>query len=174
MIRARKPQDDHELVRLIRTELIPLSSTARPLDARMVRELPHRFRWGVTYVATRNKQGPPVAFVHFACAQGQMLIDMLATDSAHRGIGNGSLLMAHAEAYAIARQCSAARLYVDVDNFKAQRFYGKLGYAVIRYLPEWQCFELAKPLPQLPQIPQPAAPLESAPVSHTIVTTIPE
>lgn len=174
MIRARKPQDDHELVRLIRTELIPISATARPLDARMVRELPHRLRWGVTYVATRTKQGPPVAFVHFACVQGQLLIDMLATDSAHRGLGNGTLLMAQAEAYAITRQCSSAHLYVDAINFKAQRFYDKLGYAVIRYLPEWQCFELAKPLPQLPPIPQSTAPNVFVPASHSTVTTIPK
>lgn len=146
MIRARKPQDDPELVRLIRTELIPMSATARPLDARMVRELPHRFRWGVTYVATRTKQGPPVAFVHFAAFGGQLMIDMLATHSAHQGLGIGSLLMAHAEAYAASRQCSMARLFVDAYNGKAQRFYRKLGYSWIRYIPEWHVYELAKPL----------------------------
>lgn len=146
MIRARKPQDDTELVRLIRTELIPMSATARPLDARMVRELPHRFRWGVTYVATRSKQGPPVAFVHFVADGGQLLIDMLATDSAHQRLGIGSLLMAHAEAYALARDCGSARLYVDACNVKAHRFYGKLGYAWNRYIPEWHVHELTKPL----------------------------
>lgn len=162
MIRARKPQDDTELVRLIRTELIPLSAAARPLDARMVRELPHRFRWGVTYVATRSKQGPPVAFVHFTCANGQLLIDMLATDSAYQRLGYGSLLMAHAEAYALDRQCSAARLYVDASNVKAHRFYGKLGYAWIRYIPEWHVHELTKPL-----IPPSALPTGDIPVCNT-------
>ncbi len=179
MIRARKPQDDSELVRLIRAELIPLSATARPLDARMLRELPHRFRWGVTYVTTRTKQGPPVAFVHFVVDGGQLWIDMLATGSAHQRLGNGSLLMAHAEAYAAARECGMARLFVDASNGKAQRFYGKLGYGVVRYLPEWQCYELAKPLqqlPQLPQLPQPpqsTAPLGAAPTSQSIVSTVP-
>ncbi|MHA6485383.1 GNAT family N-acetyltransferase [Paenibacillus sp. strain BS8-2] len=161
MIRARKPQDDPELVRLIRTELIPQSATARPLDARMIRELPQRFRWGVTYVAARTKQGPPVAFVHFLAADGQLMIDMLATNSAHQGLGYGSLLMAHAESYGVAHQCSMARLFVDASNGRAQRFYGKLGYTFIRYLPQWQCFELAKPLLPIQQLQPPPLPLET-------------
>ncbi|WP_214628567.1 GNAT family N-acetyltransferase [Paenibacillus agaridevorans] len=158
MIRARKPQDDPELVRLIRSELIPLSATARPLDARMIRELPHRFRWGTTYVATRTKQGPPVAFVHFLNAGEELLVDMLATHSGHRGLGLGTLLMAYAEAYGSSNGCRVSRLYVDASNGGAQRFYGKLGYGCIRYIPDWHVFELAKPLQPLPQ----SAPISGA------------
>lgn len=146
MIRARKPQDDPELVRLIRTELIPLSASARPLDAHMVRELPLRFRWGTTYVATRTKQGPPVAFIHFVTMDGLLLIDMLACHSSYRGYGFGTALMEQAEAYGQARECSVAGLFADSSNGTALRFYGKRGYTIVRYVPEWQVYELVKPL----------------------------
>ncbi|MDQ6420373.1 GNAT family N-acetyltransferase [Paenibacillus sp. LHD-117] len=153
MIRARKPQDDPELVRLVRTELIPYSHTARPLDAHTIREMPHRFRWGVTYVATRTKQGPALAFVHFIAVNGHLLIDMLATHPEHRGFGYGSTLMAYAEAYGLAHRCNWVRLYVDLSNGRAQRFYQKLGYVAVRYSPELQCYEMAKPLVPLSNSP---------------------
>ncbi|RJE91228.1 GNAT family N-acetyltransferase [Paenibacillus sp. 1011MAR3C5] len=147
MIRARKARtDDAELVRLIRTELIPMSHTARPLDARMIRELPKRFRKGNTYVATRSKFGPPVAFVHFYVHQNQLIVDMLVTHPEHRGRHYGTALMAHAEAFGKARHCHVARLFVDRINGRAHHFYNKLGYHTVRYVPELQCYELLKPL----------------------------
>lgn len=146
MIRNRKPSDDTELVRLIRTELIPLSYTARPLDAHMVRELPLRFRNGVTYVATSSKFGPPVAFIHFYVHGAETIIDMLVTNPEYRGQRLGKTLMAYAEAYGKARGCQAARLFVDRINVRAHRFYNKLGFETIRYFPEFQCYELLKPL----------------------------
>ena len=153
MIRARKPgTDDAELVRLIRTELIPLSHTARPLDAHMIRELPKRFRTGVTYVAARTKKGPPVAFVHFYTLGNQLYIDMLVTHPEHRGQSWGTTLVAYAEAYGQAHQCHVARLFVDRINTRAHRFYNRFGYATFRYIPELRCYELLKPLvsPPLP------------------------
>jgi len=146
LIRARKPSDDAELVRLIRTELIPLSHTARPLDAHMIRELPKRFRSGVTYVATRTKQGPPVAFVHFHALGKQLYVDMLVTHPEHRGQSWGTTLMAYAEAYGKTHKCDVSRLFVDRSNPRGHRFYNKLGYLTVRYIPELQCYELLKPL----------------------------
>ncbi|MEK3881929.1 GNAT family N-acetyltransferase [Paenibacillus sp. PL2-23] len=146
MIRARKHSDDNELVRLIRTELIPLSHTARQLDAHMIRELPKRFRSGITYVAIRTKQGPPVAFVHFYVLAEQLYIDMLVTHPQHRGQSLGKTLMAYAEAYGRANHCQFARLFVDRINVWGRRFYNKLGYSTIRFVPELQCYELVKPL----------------------------
>lgn len=147
MIRARKPRnDDAELVRLIRTELIPLSHTARPLDAHMIRELPNRFRTGITYVATRSKFGPPVAFVHFYVHGEQLYVDMLVTHPEHRGMQWGTTLMAYAEAYGKASHCNVVRLFVDRINTRAHRFYNRLGYQTVRFIPELQCYELLKPL----------------------------
>lgn len=146
MIRSRKPSDDLELVRLIRTELIPLSHTARPLDAHMIRELPLRFRDGVTYVAASSKHGPPIAFIHFYVHEAQVIIDMLVTNPEYRGLKLGTTLMAYAEAYGKARGCQAARLFVDRINVRAHRFYNKLGYETVRFIPGLQCYELLKPL----------------------------
>lgn len=57
MIRIYDPRlDEAEVVRLIRTELIPLSHTVHQLDAQTIRELPKRFRRGVTYVASLSKK----------------------------------------------------------------------------------------------------------------------
>ncbi|MFD0588546.1 GNAT family N-acetyltransferase [Paenibacillus sp. GCM10027627] len=147
MIRARKSQtDDAELVRLIRSELIPFSHTARPLDAHMISELPKRFRTGMTYVATRSKWGPPAAFVHFYVHSNQLYVDMLVTHPQYRGYHFGTALMEHAEAYGKAHHCHVARLFVDRVNTRAHRFYHKLGYQTVRFIPELQCYELLKPL----------------------------
>jgi Acetyltransferases len=146
-LRVRKPSDDKELVRLIRAELIPLSHTARPLDARIVRELPLRFRRGVTYVAVPSKYAPPAGFVHFEVLDSQLMIHMLVTNPMHRRRGIGQKLMQWAEAFGATRQCGISRLYVDLANVSGQRFYAKLGYRAVRYVPDMQLYELIKPLP---------------------------
>jgi ribosomal protein S18 acetylase RimI-like enzyme len=112
----------------------------------MIRELPKRFRTGVTYVASRTKQGPPVAFVHIYALGKQLYIDMLVTHPEHRGQSWGTTLMAYAEAYGKKHGCDVSRLFVDRINARAHRFYMKLGYLTVRYIPELQCYELLKPL----------------------------
>ena len=66
-----------ELVRLIRTELIPLSYSVHPEDEAVIRTLPERFREGQTIVAALAKRSAPVGFVHFQNVQGMLHIDML-------------------------------------------------------------------------------------------------
>ena len=147
MIRLRKARtDDAELVRLIRTELIPLSHTVRPLDAHIIRELPLRFRHGTTYVAALSKTSPPIAFIHFEVMGETLLIYTLATHPEHRNRQWGKKLMAHAEANGMAHQCKAVRLHVDCINTKALHFYAKLGYHIIGCIPAIQCYELHKSL----------------------------
>lgn len=154
MIRIRNPRiDDKEMVRLIRTELLPMSHTARPLDAHMIRELPKRFRRGVTYVASESKQSKPVAFVHIEQWGGELLVDMLVTHPQYRGRQYGSVLMAKAEAYGRSHHCHSARLYVDSINAAAHRFYNKRGYQTVRYIAQLKCYELIKPLTSLLAIP---------------------
>lgn len=146
MIRIRKPSDDTELVRLIKAELLPYSHSVRPHDAHTIRELPKRFRWGVTYVAAKGKTGPPVAFVHCSASRGELLVDMLVTHPQHRGCGHGTSLMSYAEAYGRKHRCAVSRLFVDRSNGRAMAYYHKLGYSVFRFWPDLQCYELIKQL----------------------------
>lgn len=147
MIRLRNPRtDDAELIRLIRTELLPISHTARPLDAQIVRELPKRFRSGMTYVASLSKNSAPIGFVHCEIIGEVLYVDMLATNPDHRNRRWGKRLMAQGEAYGAAHQCKAARLFVDAVNDKARHFYVKLGYTIVHYHQDLRCYELIKPL----------------------------
>ncbi|RCW42164.1 GNAT family N-acetyltransferase [Paenibacillus prosopidis] len=150
MIRLYEPRiDEAELVRLIRTELIPLSHTVHQHDAQTIRELPKRFRRGVTYVASLSKKSAPVAFIHFEVMGEVLYLDMMVTHPEHRNRQWGRKLIAHSEAYGQAQQCKVARLFVDQVNAKAHHLYNKLGYNTVRYLPELRCYELLKPLTPL-------------------------
>ncbi|MGM0880221.1 MAG: GNAT family N-acetyltransferase [Bacillota bacterium] len=150
MIRLYEPRiDEAELVRLIRTELIPLSHTVHQHDAQTIRELPKRFRRGVTYVASLSKKSAPVAFIHFEVMGEVLYLDMMVTHPEHRNRQWGRKLIAHSEAYGQAQQCKVARLFVDQVNAKAHQLYNKLGYNTVRYLPELRCYELLKPLTPL-------------------------
>ncbi|WP_028612085.1 GNAT family N-acetyltransferase [Paenibacillus harenae] len=147
MIRLYDPRRDQaELVRLIRTELIPLSHTVHQLDAQTIRELPKRFRSGITYVGCLSAKSPPVAFIHFEVMGEALYLDMMVTHPDHRNRGFGKNLMAYSEAYGKAQLCRIARLFVDQKNTKAHLLYTKLGYETVRYHPELRCFELLKPL----------------------------
>jgi ribosomal protein S18 acetylase RimI-like enzyme len=147
MIRLYEPRiDEAELVRLIRTELIPLSYTVHQHDAQTIRELPKRFRRGVTYVASLSKKSAPVAFIHFEIMGEVLYLDMMVTHPDHRNRQWGKKLIAHSEAYGLAQQCKVARLFVDQVNAKAHHLYNKLGYNTVRYHPELRCYELLKPL----------------------------
>lgn len=147
IIRARQPRtDDTEMIRLIRTELIPFSYTVSPHDAWLIRELPRRLQRGGTIVASLSRTAPPLAFVHYEVMGEVLYIDMLVTNPAYRNRNWGKRLMAKCEADGIAQQCTVARLFVDQSNGKAQHFYKKLGYSPIRYYEELRCYEMLKPL----------------------------
>jgi len=147
IIRARQPRtDDEEIIRLIRTELIPFSHTVSPHDAWLMRELPRRLQRGGTLVASLTRTSPPVAFVRCEVMGETLYVDMLVTHPQHRNRNWGKKLMAKCEAHGIAQQCKVVRLFVDQSNDKAQKFYAKLGYAAVRYYPELRCYEMLKPL----------------------------
>lgn len=147
MIRIFNPRtDEAEIVRLIRTELIPLSHTVHQHDAQIIRELPKRFRRGVTYVAALSKKSPPVSFLHFEVMGEVLYLDMMVTHPDHRNRQWGRKLIAQSEAYGISQQCRIARMFVDQVNAKAHNLYIKLGYITVNYYPELRCYELLKPL----------------------------
>lgn len=145
MIRFYEPRyDEAEVVRLIRTELIPLSHSVHQLDAQTIRELPKRFRRGVTYVASLSRKSAPVAFIHFEVMDEVLYLDMMVTHPDHRNRQWGRKLIAQSEAYGQAHQCKVARLFVDQINAKAHQLYNKLGYENVRYHPELRCYEMLK------------------------------
>ncbi|MBW7476607.1 GNAT family N-acetyltransferase [Paenibacillus oenotherae] len=147
MIRFRRPRtDDAEIIRLIKTELIPLSYTAHPRDASTIRDLPKRLRRGVTFVSSRTKTSKPQGFVHLVTIGETLLFDMLAVHPNHRGKQAGTMLMAQGEAYGRAQGCSIARLFVDDINPRASRLYARIGYKTIRHYPELRLYEMIKPL----------------------------
>lgn len=61
-----------------------------------------------------------------ATSYGWLLVKMLWVSAEARGRGVGALLMAEAEAAALARGCHAA--WLDTSSGEAERFYRQLGY----------------------------------------------
>ncbi|TCN00712.1 acetyltransferase (GNAT) family protein [Paenibacillus sp. BK033] len=147
MIRARNPKtDDKEIFRLIQAELIPMSHTAHPLDAQTIRDLPVRFRRGVTYVAAEGKTSKPYGFIRFEVTGELLYLDMLVVHPDHRNRQWGRKLLLAAEAYGLTQNCRASRLFVDDINARAKNLYARLGYQAIQYYPELRCYEMIKPL----------------------------
>lgn len=147
MIRNRRPRiDDAELIRLIRSELMPLSHTINPHDATELRTLPKRLRSGVTFVIAHNKASIPLGFVHLYIIGDTLQYDMLAIHPTHRGKRWGRVLMKHGEDYGLARGCTRARLFVDEGNDKAHVIYRKLGFVTVQYHPIIRCYEMMKQL----------------------------
>jgi ribosomal protein S18 acetylase RimI-like enzyme len=151
MIRLFRPRiDKTEIIRLIRSELIPLSHTVSPRDAVSIRELAVRLRSGVTYVSAAGKSSPPAGFIHLLVVDKVLQIDMLAIHPKQRGLHLGVRLMKQGEAYGLSKNCSMARLLVDEGNDRAHRFYARLGYQTIRFHHQFRCYELIKPLASRP------------------------
>ncbi|CDN41799.1 MULTISPECIES: GNAT family N-acetyltransferase [unclassified Paenibacillus] len=134
------------LVRLIRTELLPLSYSTETDDPTVIRSLPGRFRDGRTIVAVAGKKGEPAGFVHYQFLQGILHIDMLAVHRDCRNAGVGGSLMKQAEAAGAAEGCVLALLFVDDANDKARRFYERIGYEPVRHHESYKVTELLKPL----------------------------
>ncbi|MFS0723374.1 GNAT family N-acetyltransferase [Paenibacillus sp. 1P07SE] len=147
IIRPRNQrQDTKEILRLIRTELIPRSHTVREGDPQVLRELPKRLRQGQTFVAARSRSSLPLGFVHLVPSGEQLLIDMLVVHPREQGRSLGKQLMLRAEQHGLSSGCTFARLFVDEDNIRAGRFYERLGYVTTSYLSDYRCFELHKRL----------------------------
>lgn len=149
MIRERHPRtDDAEIIRLIQSELIPISHTAHPKDSSLKRSIPQRLREGKTFVTSRHMRSKPTGFIHLIVKpqENVLLIDMLAIHRKQQGKQFGKLLMAYGEAYGASRNCRFARLFVDEGNDRAHHFYTRLGYQTFKYYSTFRCYELLKPL----------------------------
>ncbi|GGG04524.1 GNAT family N-acetyltransferase [Paenibacillus abyssi] len=147
VIRPYRPRTDrNEIIRLIRTELIPLSHTVKPRDAKIIREIPKRLEQGVTFVASKSKSSLPLGFVQVLKKDQALLINMLAVDRQQQGRQLGSTLMRTAEAYGLSKECRHATVFVDEGNDRAMRFYARLGYGTAGYLQQLRCYEMRKQL----------------------------
>lgn len=147
MIRSYKARTDTaHIVRLIRAELVPLSHHAGYAGRLSDRDLASRLKWGATFVASRERLAQPDGFIHVVARNDVLVVDMLAVQPNRRRRSLGRRLMACGEAYGRSAGCSRACLFVDQGNERAHRFYARLGYATVRYLPHYRCFELVKPL----------------------------
>lgn len=147
MIRYRRPkQDDPIILNLIDNELVPYTHMeASELD-KVIKELPKRLTRGVTLVVSPYYEADPVAFIHFMIHGELLYIDMMAVKPEEQGKRHGKSLMAHAENFAITRECKRAKVMVDGGNPRAHLFYNQLSYNTIRYNHHSQCYELEKDL----------------------------
>lgn len=139
------PVDDRRIYRLIRDLLIPLAS--RPPQTMSVRILKRRLREGATYVA-RNRKGTCIGFIHVLERQDRMWIDLLAIDTPYQGRGIGSRLLAAGETYAFRKDNKEILVGVDRSNKQGRLFYERHGFRVMRYLPDFDCWQMAKTLDQ--------------------------
>jgi ribosomal protein S18 acetylase RimI-like enzyme len=147
MIRLYRPRTDNaEIIRLIRSELIPLSHTINQRDAVTVRELAGRLRQGTVFVAAPGRFAMPQGFINLLVLGDMLQIDMLAVHPKLRGRHLGVELMKQGEAYGLSKKCRIARLYLDEGNERAHRFYARLGYSTVNFHRSVRCFELIKPL----------------------------
>jgi len=145
IIRNCRPRTDHpEIIRLIYTELMPLSHTADPHDPKQTSELPKRLSKGSTFVVSHTETSKPLGFLHLYLNGQIAFFDMLAIHPAHRGKRLGQMLMSFGEAYARSQHCTRARLFIDDGNSSAYRLYTKLGYTITGYYPTLRCYEMQK------------------------------
>lgn len=145
MIRYRRPkQDDSIIMKLIETELVPLSSMNDKQIFEIKNELPKRLTNGVTLVASPYYEADAVGFVHFMLHGHLLYIDMLAVAPAAQRKRWGNLLMVQAERFAQSRGCTRSKVMVDTINKNGLSFYKKLGYIPIRSHPSQKIYELEK------------------------------
>lgn len=146
MIRWRQQRDDNGIVELVRTQLVPISPWQHPRDSRLHSEITRRLRRGATLVASMTRRSIPLAFLHMEFNYQTLFIDLLAVDSKYQNRQWGTLLMQKAEQCGIKKGCTMARVFVDEGNYRALRFYHRLGYYNLRTIQSLKVIELAKPL----------------------------
>lgn len=137
------PADDRRIFRLVREQLIPLA--ARPPQTLNLRVLKKRLKEGATYAA-RNRKGALIGFIHMIERKDRMWIDLLAVDASCQGQGIGSRLLRAGERYALRKGHRLLLVGVDRRNEHGRRFYERHGFRVLRYLPDFDCWQMAKTL----------------------------
>jgi ribosomal protein S18 acetylase RimI-like enzyme len=137
------PADDRRIYRLIVKELIPLAK--HPPQTINLRKLKKRLKEGATYAA-RNRKGALIGFIHLIERGGRMWIDLLAVDAGCQGRGIGSRLLERGERYARRKGYGELLVGVDRGNERGSRFYERHGFHVVQYIPDFDCWQMAKVL----------------------------
>lgn len=147
MIRYRRPkQDDAFIMRLIDSQLVPISHLSPSQIETVRKEIPKRLSRGITLIACQRYEDDPLGFVHFILHGNLLYIDMLAVTPESQRKRWGNMLMVHAEKFAASRGCTRSKVMVDAGNANGLSFYRKLGYVTVRYHTLNQCHELEKKL----------------------------
>lgn len=144
MIRWRLQRDDQKIVELVRTQLVPISPWQHPKDSRLHSSITHRLRRGATLVVASTRRSEPLAFLHMEFHYQILIIDLLAVDSKVQNRQLGTELMRRAEQHGLKKGCTMSRVFVDEDNYRALRFYHRLGYYTLRLIPALKVIELNK------------------------------
>lgn len=147
MIRKRiSVIDDRTIYQIVVRQLLPYSRIANPHAKADFSIVEQRLNGNdFTFVEAYGKRMPQ-GFVTGSCKNRQLFIDMLAMDERQQGRGLGSALMDAAERYGIARGCTAAFLFVDEANPRAQMFYLRKGYDFSAYDLTTHCYRMSKTL----------------------------
>ncbi len=146
LIRWRHQGDDKGIVKLVRTQLVPLSPWQHPRDRRLHYDITRRLRRGATLVAALSGRSAPFGFVHMEFRGTTLFIDLLAVDPSEQNKHWGTELMNRAELYGRKKGCTMSHLFVDEGNTRALHFYHRLGYYTLQTFQTFKVIELAKPL----------------------------
>ena len=128
---ASAPADADAIAQLLGQlgyDVAPMDVAARL--SRILAKRDHRF-------VVADAGGTPVGWLHASLsehidAETCVLIEGLVVDRAHRGLGIGRTLLAHAEEWARAAGCSLIRLRSTDTRTEAHGFYEHLGYVRIK------------------------------------------
>lgn len=147
VIRQRKSKlDDAAIMRLIDSQLVPLSHMSEIEINKIRKEIPLRMNRGMTFVVSSNPDNEAVAFIHFLMHGELLYVDMMAVATKEQRKKYGQTLLLKAENFAASRGCKRSKVMVDEGNTKGLRFYQKIGYITIRYIMLSRCYELEKTL----------------------------
>ncbi|UPK47228.1 GNAT family N-acetyltransferase [Paenibacillus pabuli] len=147
MIRQRKSKlDDVAIMRLIDSQLVPLSHMSESEINKIRKEIPLRMNRGMTFVVSQNPDNEAVAFIHFLMHGELLYVDMMAVAPKEQRKKYGQTLLLKAENFATSRGCKRSKVMVDEGNTKGLHFYQKNGYTLVRYIMLSRCYELEKTL----------------------------
>ncbi|CAI6018187.1 hypothetical protein PAECIP112173_00144 [Paenibacillus sp. JJ-100] len=147
IIRQRSSKlDDSAIMRLIDTQLVPLSHMSEKEIHKIRKEIPLRMNRGMTFVISPEPDQAAIAFIHFLMHGELLYVDMMAVSTREQRKRHGQTLLQRAESFAVSRGCKKSKVMVDEGNIKGTEFYQKNGYQVLRYIMVSRCYEMEKRL----------------------------
>ncbi|WP_366289472.1 GNAT family N-acetyltransferase [Paenibacillus sp. AN1007] len=147
IIRQRSSKlDDGAIMKLIDTQLVPLSHMSEKEIHKIRKEIPLRMNRGMTFVISPEPNQAAVAFIHFLMHGELLYVDMMAVSTKEQRKRYGQTLLHKAESFAVSRGCRKSKVMVDEGNTKGFQFYQKNGYQNLRYIMMSRCYEMEKRL----------------------------